>query len=265
MRMAGQFTVALAQYPSGCDPARIVEEAKNAGAEVVVFPEMFSNGYAHFDPGDAAASTHWREGAQTADGNFVKKFRDAAKAHQMHVVATFLEDADPKPFNSALLMDPHGNTVLHHRKVYICDFDARSPDSACDRGTQFDVAEIQTSAGPVKLGLMICMDREYPEAARLLSGAGAEIALVPNSCRLAADGAYGDVRIAQTRGRAFETVMGIAVANYPAPLCDGHSFAVDGRGAVIAMAGDYPGLTIAAFDLPLIRRLRREDCFRWRP
>jgi predicted amidohydrolase len=108
------------------------------------------------------------------------------------------------------------------------------------------------------------MDREYPEAAGQLSRAGAEIALVPNSCRLATDGPYGDVRIAQTRGRAFETVTGIAVVNYPAPACDGHSFAVDPTGAVVAMAGDSPGLTIAAFDLPLIRRLRDEDCFRWR-
>ena len=64
------------------------------------------------------------------------------------------------------------------------------------------------------------------------------------------------------RGRAFETVMGIAVANYPAPRCDGHSFAVDPAGAVIAMAGDAPGLIVADFDLALIRKLRAEDHFR---
>jgi hypothetical protein len=50
------------------------------------------------------------------------------------------------------------------------------------------------------------------------------------------------VRIAQARGRAFETVIGIAVANYPAPRCDGHSFAVDPSGRIITMAGDSPAL-----------------------
>jgi predicted amidohydrolase len=223
---------------------------------------MYSNGYARFDRMDSAAFQHWRKGAHSPDSNFIQRFRVAARTHQIYVVATFLETADPKPFNSALLIDPNGHTVLHHRKVYICDFD--SPESACDRGKRFSVGEIETVAGVVKLGLMICMDREYPEAARSLSGGGAEIAWVPNCCDLATDPVVSDVRIAQIRGRAFETVMGIAVANYPKPRCDGHSFATDPTGAVIAMADDSSGLTIAAFDLPLIRKMRVEDQFRWR-
>src|SRR5579863_9306119 len=48
--MHTRLNVALAQYMSGCDPARIASEARAAGAEVVVFPEMYSNGYARFDP-----------------------------------------------------------------------------------------------------------------------------------------------------------------------------------------------------------------------
>lgn len=107
------------------------------------------------------------------------------------------------------------------------------------------------------------MDREYAAAAGSLSGAGAEIALVPNCCPLAADPIIGDVRIAQARGRAFETVMGIAVANYPTPRCDGHSFAVDAMGRVIAMADEIPGLVMAEFDLDKIRKARNEDWFRW--
>ena len=262
--METHLRVALAQYPSDRDPAIIVQEAKEAGAEVVVFPEMYSNGYAHFDPKDSAAFKRWRDGAHRADGNFIQEFREAARTHRMHVVATFLEAADPKPFNSALLIDPDGRTVLHHRKVYICDFDDRNPDAACGRGEQFSVGAIETAIGSVKLGLMICMDREYPEAARSLSRAGAEIALVPNCCNLVADDAYGDVRIAQTRGRSFEAVIGIAVANYPAPGCDGHSFATDPTGTVIAIADESPGLTIAAFELSVIRQIRLEDQFRWR-
>jgi predicted amidohydrolase len=262
--MGNHLLVALAQYPCGRDPAIIVGEAKDAGAEVVVFPEMYSNGYARLEANGPFAMERWRRKAHSPDGNFVKQFRETAKTHRMHVVATFLEAANPKPFNSALLIDSCGHTVLHHRKVYICDFDPDGPDALCDRGEGFSVGEIQTSVGTVKLGLMICMDREYPEAARLLSSEGAEIALVPNSCILATDAVSGDVRIAQARGRAFETVMGIAVANYPAPGCDGHSFATDPNGAVVAVGDDSPGLIIAPFDLSLIRKARVEDHFRWR-
>jgi predicted amidohydrolase len=101
---------------------------------------------------------------------------------------TFLEKAEPQPFNAALLVDTAGRPLLHHRKVHICDFD--SPELACGRGSGFAACDIDTGAGPVRLGLMICMDREYPDAARALSRQGAEIALVaslsPNTRRRAA-------------------------------------------------------------------------------
>ena len=258
---AYQLRVALAQYPSDRDCAEIVAEAKAAAAEIVVFPEMYSNGYARFDlDDDGAAEACWRAGAESIEGDFVGRFRQAARTHRIYVVATFLEKAEPKPFNAALLIAPGGDPVLHHRKVHICDFD--SPELACGRGTGFAVCDIETGMGPVRVGLMICMDREYPEAARSLSRQGAEIALVPNCCDLAADPVCGDVRIAQARGRAFETVIGIAVANYPAPRCDGHSFAVDPSGRIITMAGAAPRLTVAAFDIPAIRKVRSDDHFR---
>jgi predicted amidohydrolase len=253
--------VALAQYASGRDPAEIVAEARTAAAEIVVFPEMYSNGYARFDPDDAVAGARWCAAAENLGGDFVGRFRRAAMEHRLHVVATFLETAEPKPFNAALLIDPGGRSVLHHRKVHICDFD--SPELACGRGTGFAACDIETGAGRVRVGLMICMDREYPEAARSLSHQGAEILLVPNCCDLAADPACGDVRIAQMRGRAFETVTGIAVANYPAPRCDGHSFAVNPSGGIVAMADASPGLAVATFDLAAVRKARVEDRFRW--
>jgi predicted amidohydrolase len=86
---------------------------------------------------------------------------------------------------------------------------------------------------------------------------------VPNCSDLAMDRTVGDERIAQARGRAFEAVIGIAVANYPAPRCDGHSFAVDPSGRIIAMADSSPGLALAIFDLEAIRKARREERFRW--
>lgn len=221
---------------------------------------MYSNGYARFDPNDPAARERWCADAHSVDGYFVGKFREAAKTLRLYVVATFLEAARPRPFNAAVRIDPDGRRALHHRKVHICDFD--SPEMACGRGAKFDACDIETGAAEARIGLMICMDREYPEAARSLSRQGAKILLVPNCCDLA-DRACGDVRIVQMRGRAFETVTGIAVANYPAPRCDGHSFAVAPSGAVITMADESPGLWAAEFDLAAIRKARIEDRFRW--
>ena len=89
--MEMQLRVALAQYLSGREPVDIVAEAKAAAADIVVFPEMYSNGYTRFDPEDPAARARWCADAHRLDGGFVGKFRDAARTYRLHVVATFLE------------------------------------------------------------------------------------------------------------------------------------------------------------------------------
>ena len=259
--MKRPLRVALAQQPAGRDPLGIVRRASSAGADIIVFPEMYSNGYARFDPDNEIEEAQWCAGAIGLDSEYIGLFREAARRHRVFVVATLLEAGDPSPFNSALLIDPDGETALHHRKVHICDFD--SPEIACGRGDAFNIQAIETRAGPVTLGLMICMDREFPEAAASLSAKGAEVALVPNCCDLATDASVGDVRMAQIRGRAFETAMGIAVTNYPAPKCDGHSLAVDPQGRLIALAAREPAMVLAEFDLSEFRRIREDERFRW--
>jgi predicted amidohydrolase len=161
--MSQSLTVALAQYPSGRDCEQIVAEAKAAAAGIVVFPEMYSNGYARFDPNDPAARARWCAGVESLDGDFVGRFREAARAYGVHVVAPFLEKAEPKPFNAALLIDAGGRALLHHRKVHICAFD--SPEPACGHGSGFTPCDIETAAGAVRVGLMICMDRSRPRRA----------------------------------------------------------------------------------------------------
>ena len=81
--MSQLLTVALAQYPSGRDCMEIVAAAKAAAAEIVVFPEMYSNGYACFDPNDPAAEARWCAEAESLEGDFVGRFREAAKAHRV--------------------------------------------------------------------------------------------------------------------------------------------------------------------------------------
>jgi len=258
---APRLRVALAQCGAKADHAALVAASAAAGADIVVFPEMLSVGYEGYARDDAAERVAWLARAETIEGPFVAGFREAARIHGVHVVATLLERGAPDPWNTAVLIAPDGRTVLTHRKVHICDFDA--PEESCARGMSADVATIRTKAGAVTVGMMICMDREYADVASALSAAGAEIVLVPNCCDLAQDPDVGDVRLAQTRGRAFETVMGIAVANYPRPKADGHSFAVGPLGNVLSLAGEGPQLAIADFDLAAIRKTRKGDWFRW--
>ena len=201
--------------------------------------------------------------ATAADDPFVGRFRDLARSLNMAIGLTYLERGPGRPSNTLALIDRSGEVVLTYRKVHLCDFDA--PEVACAAGDAFPVASLQTASGPVQVGAMICMDREYPESARLLMLHGAEIILTPNACKLATCPVFGDARLAQFRARAFENLAGVAMANYPAPHCDGHSVAFDADGSSIVEAPEGEGIWCADFDLARIRTLRREEWFRIRP
>jgi len=74
---------------------------------------------------------------------------------------------------------------------------------------------------------MICYDREFPESARILMLKGAEIILTPNCCELEQS------RLGQFRTRAFENMVGVAMANYAAPQ-DNRGGGVRGAGSDLA-------------------------------
>lgn len=159
--------------------------------------------------------------AVAADGPFVKAFANAARELSMAIGITILEQHPEGPRNTLLLLDRHGECVLSYAKVHTCDFG----DECClTPGEGFHTADLDTEAGAVRVGAMICYDREFPESARILMLMGAEIVLVPNACPMEIN------RLSQLRGRAYENMIGIATCNYPQgkPDCNGHSSAFDG-------------------------------------
>lgn len=254
------FRVALAQVLSDADIDAVIDDVADAGADVVVFPEMFSNGYSKFDPQDVTSRAAWLDGAVDVQGAFIEKFRSAARRAGVAVAATFLEKADPKPFNSAVLIDRNGDVVLHQRKRHICFFDV--PEEACAPGDSSSVVHLDTRLGQVAVGIMVCMDREFPDVASDLVRSGVEIILVPNSSPLVDDAEVGDIRVAGVRATAFQAVVGIAVANYPEPKDDGHSFAVGALGQLLVMGDTRQGTVFADFDLDQLRATQQKEWFR---
>ena len=64
-------------------------------------------------------------------------------------------------------------------KVHTCDFDM---EAALTPGDDFYVCTLDTAKGDVRIGAMICYDREFPESARILMLKGAELILTSNAC-----------------------------------------------------------------------------------
>ena len=161
--------VALVQARSpGADPdlalregERACREAAARGADLVLFPELWQLGYASWRA-DPAQLPAWLAHATTLDGPFVSRFRELARELGLAVVITYLEDWPGAPRNTATLIDRHGDPVLTYAKVHTCD----GMESVLTPGDGSRVADLDTRAGTVRVGLMICYDREFPESAR---------------------------------------------------------------------------------------------------
>ncbi len=232
-------------------------KAKDMGADIALFPEMWSVGYNI--PNDI---DQLNNSAVSSDSAFVNSFGELAREQNMAIGITYLEKYDPSPRNTLSLFDRFGNRILTYAKVHTCDFDIESKLTA---GDDFYVVDLDTEQGMVKVGAMICYDREFPESCRILMLKGAEIVLVPNACPMEIN------RILQLRARAFENMVGIATVNYPSgqPDCNGHSTAFDGiayrpsepasRDMLIIEAGEREGIYLADFPVDELREYRSRE------
>jgi len=259
------FNVALMQLlPTGSQAENLVKgldycrKANQMGAHIALFPEMWNNGYALTANRDDTELS-----AIELTSEYINQFQKLARELDMAIAITFLEKHKPSPRNSLAIIDRFGKIILHYAKVHTCIFD--STESQLTAGDDFYCADLDTKNGAVKIGAMICYDREFPESARILMLKGAEIILVPNACPMEIN------RLAQLRARAYENMVGIATTNYPQGQldCNGHSTAFDGiayrpgesgsRDTLIIEAGEAEGIYLASFPMDELRDYRQRE------
>lgn len=265
--MATLKTALLQLTPFGLDGQAIslqkgevaCREAAARGADIALFPEMWNVGYSLVDPDDEAAVAHWAGRAISAESSYVLHFRSVARLLDMAIGLTYLEQWPGRPRNTLALIDRHGEIVLTYAKVHTCEFDR---ECTLTPGEDFPVVSLDTAHGPVRVGAMICYDREFPEAARILMLHGAEIILTPNACDIEIN------RLSQYRARSYENMVGLAMANYAAPRCNGQSVAFDGiafdrfeasRDMTLVHADEAEGVFMAEFDLDALRDYRSRE------
>ncbi len=232
-------------------------KAKEMGADIALFPEMWSDGY--MIPQD---EEELRKLAVTKEGDFVYSFGKIAKELEMAVGITLLEQHEPKPLNSMILFDRNGERRLHYSKVHTCAFDA---EKVLSPGEDFYVADLDIGRGTVSVGSMICFDREFPESARILMLKGAEVILAPNACPMEIN------RLSALRTRAYENMLAVATCNYPEgqPDCNGHSTIFDGvawledepgvRDMCVFEAPEEEGIFLAEIDMDQLRAYREHE------
>lgn len=232
-------------------------KAKEMGADIALFPEMWSDGYAL--PQD---SSKLNALSIDADDEFICAFKKLAAELQIAIGITFLEKHYPKPLNSLIMFDRCGSERIHYSKVHTCDFEL---EKVLSSGDDFYVTDLDVGRGTIKVGAMICFDREFPESARILMLKGAEVILTPNACPMEIN------RLAALRTRAYENMLAVVTCNYPIgqPDCNGHSTVFDGiawledepgvRDMCILEAPEEEGIYLAEINMDLLRSYRKNE------
>ena len=182
---------------------RYVRRAAEREADLVVFPECFVQGY--------ALRRSVLDLAEPLDGPAVGALAAAAAAHSIAIVAGIVETnpADPaRPFNTAVVIGRDGRVVGAYRKAHLFD---REVD-AFTRGDSyplFDLAVGPAGRAPLRLGVCICADIEFPEVTRLLAIGGAELIAVASADKEP----YRAQQAANLMSRAIENNVHVALAN----------------------------------------------------
>jgi N-carbamoylputrescine amidase len=244
-----------------------IAEARRRGAQLVLLQELH-NGYYFCQSED----TRCFDLAEPIPGPTTERLAGAAKEHDVVLVASLFERRTGGVYhNTAVVFDRNGDVAGCYRKMHIPDDPGYYEKFYFTPGDQ-GFEPVDTSLG--RLGVLVCWDQWFPEAARLMALAGAELLLYPTAIGWepsdAADEQQRQYEAWQTVQRAHAVANGIPVVVCnrsgfePAPDDHGgiqfwgNSFIAGPQGEILAQAGSEGSeVLVADIDRQRVEQVRR--------
>ena len=158
-----------------------------------------------------------------------------ARRYKLYVVAGIYERDGPAVYNTALLIDREGKVAGKYRKIHLPETEV---SGGLTPGKTYPV--FKTDFGTI--GIQICYDYTFPEAARSLVLQGAEIILLPIWGDVRGDGYEWDI---VARARAIDNAVYLVASNYS----NKRSFIINPNGRILADTGGESGMVMAEIDL----------------
>ncbi|TFY98648.1 carbon-nitrogen hydrolase family protein [Ramlibacter rhizophilus] len=273
--MPGSIIVAAAQTGSVedgdlktiADAAHaMLDEAARLGVRLLTFPELFLTPF--FANRLEEQFDRW---FMDERHEVLQSLRAKARGHGIALVLPFAERAADGWFNSAFVYDETGREVGRYRKTHIPAYFPSAGPGGTGSFEKFYFApgpSLGTFAvAGTRIGILICNDRLYPEAARALALDGAELIAMPIAFSTYADPAQrASIWEVPLRARAYENGVYVLACNrvgIEGPRHHlGRSMVVDPRGMVVAEAGTHEAQLLAAeIDLDAVSAARKQ--FPW--
>jgi 5-aminopentanamidase len=147
---------------------KVAKKLSSVRCDLMVLPELFASGYQFVSKEEVGALAE-----SVPDGATTKRLCEVARERSMHIVAGLPERDGSRYYNSAVVVGPKG-LVGCYRKAHLF-FEETQFFTPGDSG--FQVWDI----GAARIGVMVCFDWFYPEAARTLALKGADIICHPSN------------------------------------------------------------------------------------
>ncbi len=244
-----------------------LREAAAGGAQLVLLQELHNGPY--FCQTQDTDRFDLAEPVPGPSTDYLGKL--AAELGLVIVASLFERRAIGLYHNTATVLDSDGSLAGIYRKMHIPDdpgFNEKFYFTPGDTGFE----PIDTAVG--RLGVLVCWDQWYPEAARLMALAGAELLLYPTAIGWSADDDDAeqarqlDAWRTVQRGHAVANALPVLVSNrvgheaHPERPDDGidfwgHSFVAGPQGEILAEAGTEPGLAQVSLDMQRSESIRR--------
>ncbi len=259
--MRDEFRAALCQFPVTGDKQEnlaraeeMVARAAEAGAQLVVLPEMFNCPY------DTRYFPLFAE--QCPEGPTSQALARWARRSGIYLVGGSIPEREgERIYNTSLIYGPDGELLGKHRKVHLFDVDVAGRIRFCESeviSCGFCPTVVGTALAT--LGVAICYDLRFPELARTMVLRGAEVLVYPAAFSVPTGSAHWHVLL---RARAVDNQVFVLAASPARPEGDGyvpygHSLAVGPWGNVLAEAGVGEELVLAELRREELERVRRE-------
>jgi N-carbamoylputrescine amidase len=235
----------------------LVREAHGQGAQVILPSELFEGHYFC----RSQREEHFARAHAAEDHPTLRHFQKLAAELGVVIPVSFYEQAGPEYYNSVAILDADGRTLGIYRKSHIPDGPGYQEKFYFKPGNT-GFRAFATKYGTI--GVAICWDQWFPEAARAMTLAGADVLFYPTAIGSEPEEPELDSRDSWQRvmiGHAVANAVGVVAANRIGTEGDmtfyGSSFVCDARGDKLAeLARGATGIALAELDLDKIRRVR---------
>ena len=247
------FNAAMIQMRSGLDPAanlaaalKLIDEAKEAGADYVLTPEMTNILAAKREQLFARIVAEEQNAMLTTLREVARKL-----AIYIHIGSLAIKASPEKAANRSFLIDRRGEVVARYDKIHMFDVDLAGGESYRESNTYRpgDLAMVADLPWG-RLGLTVCYDLRFPALYRALAEAGASFLAIPSAFTRQTGEAHWHVL---QRARAIENGCFVFAAAQGGKHENGretygHSLVVDPWGRILAEGGTEPGVVMAQVD-----------------